>query len=432
MENLLKNQLIDLKNKISKYEQEIIKALKEDLNKSEHEVIMSELYPVYKELNFFIKNAKKITKFKNLKTISNNLFSQKGHFYKPLGKVLIFSAWNYPFNLTLNPLIGAFATGNSVYLSLHPFTPNINNVIEKITSEFENISILQTNNFEDSLTYDKWDFIFFTGGNVNGEKVRRRAFELNIPYCLEMGGKSPVIITKDAKLNKSIEQILYGKILNSGQTCVAPDYLIIHEEIKEQFDKLFIEEIKKLKLDLIDKDDKISKILSKKRFEDLVNEVKSQISLENFIETKQKIPFCYLKSLNLNSKLAFEEIMGPILYAKTYKNNNEIIDIINQNPNPLMIYLFTQNKEEIEFIKKINSGNLMVNGTIDLVGDSELNFGGYKQSGTGKYHGWASVELFSFKTAYLKVKKDWFIRFKKYPYTKEKLKILRRYLNLIR
>lgn len=432
MTNILKKQLFKLRTQIIYFEPDLIEALKKDLNKSEHETLISELYPVYKELKFFIKNSRKITKMRSLKTLSNNLLSHKGHFYKPHGEVLIFSTWNYPFNLALNPFIGAFAMGNKISMSLHPFTPNTNEVISKILKPFDNVEVLTLKTIEEILDYKKWDFIFFTGGELTGEKIRTKAYELKIPYCLELGGKSPVIVTESANLKLAAEQILYGKILNSGQTCVAPDYLIVHESVKDEFDKIIQKEIKNNKLDIMHLDSNISKIINIQTFDNLVKEIDKDASNISNDPLKQKISLCYLNKEDLNSNFEEKEIMGPVVYTKTYKNWEDISKIISSNPNPLIIYLFSENKIDFQRVKTLNSGNLMINATIDLVADSKLSFGGYKNSGYGKYHGWASVELFSFKTAYLKVKRDIYMKFKKYPYTTKKLGILRKYLNIIK
>ncbi|MEE3928039.1 aldehyde dehydrogenase family protein [Mycoplasmopsis ciconiae] len=432
----LKQKLNKIKQIIKENESALINALKQDLNKSEYETYLSELIPVYQEINYFIRKSRKIKRFIPQNKLWSLLIGQEGYIYKPHGKVLIFNSWNYPVNLLFIPLIGALSADNEIFVKIHPFTKSTKIVLEDLIQKI-NAFIPQVK-LEDSISVEKslekeWDFIFFTGGHALAELIKEYSTIHQIPICLELGGKSPAIIFEDANLKNAAKQLIFGKLLNSGQTCVAPDYILVHESVKEQLKENLKTELLKLTKNNFLNDVNFPKIININNFSK-IHTILEEVNVNPFSNaTTCKIEPIIVEESKEHKQIWNEEIFAPIFLLKSFNKKSEILDTYNLNPNPLIAYVFTKNRQNIDFvIENIDYGNLMVNKTIDIISNNRLSFGGYKNSGVNRYRGWSSFELFSHKSAYLNKRFDFLAYIKRHPYTNKKLNILKKILNFYR
>ncbi len=422
-----KKQLALLLSQIKKYENEIITALKLDLNKSEFESYATEIGIIYEELNFMIKNIKGLSKRKKQKNPLMHFPSKSYTYYDPYGCVLIMSPWNYPFQLSIAPLIGAIAAGNCTIVKPAEYSPNTSAVIDKILSIFpdEYVAVVQGAIKENTELLDqKFDYIFFTGSPTVGKIVMEKASKNLTSVTLELGGKSPCIVDKTANISLSAKRIVWGKLLNAGQTCVAPDYLLVEESIK---DELVAEINKYIKLfygETPEKNAEYPKIINQRHFERLCNLIPKDLLRVNE-ETLQIAP-TVLTNLSWDSEIMQEEIFGPILPILTFKSIAEVINEINKRDKPLALYLFTTSKEvEKEILSKTFFGGGCVNDTIIHVGNNNIPFGGVGNSGIGKYHGKDSFYCFSHTKSIMKKSNLLDINVRYAPYG-NKLNLLRK------
>lgn len=401
------NMLLKLKKALIKYEIEIANGLYKDLRKGLVEVYTSEIGFVLNEINETIKNLKKWMK---REVVKGDLltFGSKSYIYKePYGTCLIIGTWNYPINLTFGPLVGAIAGGNVAIVKPSEVSHNTSLVIEKIIKETFNEEYITCvlGGVEEvtellNLPFDK---IFFTGAPNIGKIIMEKASKNLSNLTLELGGKSPCIVHKDAKLITSIKRIINGKFINNGQTCVAPDYLLIHKDIREDFIKLFIKEIEKLFGKDIISFPHLTRIINKKHF----NRLMSYMDEGNIIfggmgvEEELFISPTLIEIENFDSALMNEEIFGPILPIYTYEDLAEVEEIIDKNSNPLAFYLFGQDSSLIELIKKIPFGGGCINDTINHMVNRNLPFGGRGRSGLGAYHGRDTFRAFTHRKSVL-------------------------------
>ena len=432
-ERILKLKL--LKENIIKYENEIILALKKDLDKPLFEAYSSEIIFTLKEIDYTIKNIKKFVKPKKVKT-PIFLYRSKSKIYNsPFGLVLIISPWNYPFQLALAPLISAYATGNRIVIRTSDKSIETSKIIKKIIEETFNedeifyLTIDSKKIIPEIIDKIKFDKIFFTGSTNVGKKIYEAASKQLIPVTLELGGKSPCIIDKCADIKVSIKRIISSKFFNLGQTCIAPDYLLVHKDIKNEV----IKEIKKSIKDfygtkpLMSKD--LAKIINENAFDRLLNYIKQNkiIYGGNFDKNKLKIEPTIIEA-NLNSKIMKEEIFGPILPLIYFNNYDEAIKIIRKNPEPLAFYLFTRNNETKNLFLKEKFGGGCINNTIMHLANIDLPFGGIGTSGLGRYHGKYGFKNFTYEKSLLETKffPDLDLRYP--PYKNKFLKFLKRLL----
>lgn len=404
-----KEALKNLKNEIKRNEDNIFKALEEDLNKSEFESFATELAMVYEEINDAIKNIYKWCRKKKVKTPLAQ-FKASSYIYKePYGNVLIIAPWNYPFQLVMSPLVGAIAAGNTVVIKPSELAPATANVIEKIISnifEKEYVVVVQGDvEVNKALLDERFDYIFFTGSIAVGKIVMEAATKNLTPVTLELGGKSPCIVDKSEKIDLFAKRIVWGKLLNSGQTCVAPDYFLIHKDIKEEFLKAVEKYIKEFYGDNpIDSEDYV-KIINKRHFQRILSLIdKDNILLGGkYNESKLKIEPTVVEVKSLDEKIMSEEIFGPIMPIITYSKSDEIISTVRNYEKPLALYLFTEDKKlEDRIIKDINFGGGCINDTIVHLATTELPFGGVGMSGMGSYHGKKSFDTFTHEKSILK------------------------------
>ncbi|WP_425555817.1 aldehyde dehydrogenase [Flavivirga jejuensis] len=391
-----------LKQEIVSNEQAIYSALKKDFRKPEFETFISEYGLVISELNLAIKNLKKWTKPKRVKS-SMLTFPSRDYIYKePYGNILIIAPWNYPFLLAIEPLIMAIAAGNTAILKPSELTKHtsqlITDIIQKTCPETVAISIEGGVETATELLAQKWDYIFFTGSVSVGKIVAQAAAKYMTPVTLELGGKSPCIIDETVDLKLVARRISWGKFLNAGQTCIAADYIIIKSNIKEPFiEALKTEIIKRYGVNPKESPD-FPRIINKKnvlRLADMLED--SQVIFGGHIDVET----CYIAPTlvdnpNLDSKIMSDEIFGPILPILTYDTEQNLEHIIWNYDKPLALYVFSNNDAFIkQTIKKYSFGGGVINDLLIHFGNHRLPFGGVGASGLGAYHGKTGFDTFS-------------------------------------
>ncbi len=433
-----KEKLKILKKVIEENEVNIIDALKEDLGKHPVESYVTEIGLVLKEISLFLKNIKKWTKPKKVKTSLIHFHSSSYIYKEPYGNVLIFSPWNYPFQLSLLPLVGAIGAGNTVILKPSEYSPAVSSIISKIIGDNfseEYIKVIQgEKEVSKFLLKQNFDYIFFTGSKNVGKIVMKAAAEHLTPVTLELGGKSPCIVNHDARIDLAARRIVWGKFLNAGQTCVAPDYLLLNKKVKEEFLEKVSKYIVQFFGDQREKTDDYSKIINEKHFKSLKGYLNSGNIITGGVTDKDKLYISptIIDQVNLEQEIMQEEIFGPILPVIEFENRSEIIDIINDLSDPLALYIFSESKKfQEDILKRVKAGGCTINDTIIHVSSPYLPFGGIGESGMGVYHGKYSFDTFSHKKSVIK-KTTLFDLPLRYPPYKGKLKWLKKFLNIFK
>lgn len=396
----LKKLKIVLKNN----ENKILGALKKDLNKCYFEGYSTELGIVYEEINTMIKGLRKWSKRERKKS-SIIYFPSKAYVYKePYGVSLIIGPFNYPFQLTIAPLIGAIAGGNCAIIKPSERSKYTAKLLEKIINEnFDEryIKVVEPEGGKETvseLLSLRFDYIFFTGSVSVGKIVMEAAAKNLTPVTLELGGKSPCIIDKDANLKLSAKRIVWGKLLNAGQTCVAPDYFFVHKDIKDEFLKLLVSEIKEQYGENIENNSEYPRIIREddvKRLSLYLND--GHIYYGGKFDIKDRfVEPTILVNIDKNSSIMTNEIFGPIFPILEFDDLNYVIEFINNREKPLALYYFSEDKNKINnIITNTTSGGATINDTVLQVASIYLPFGGVGNSGIGEYHGKASFETFT-------------------------------------
>lgn len=436
--NYRKKALIKLRDAVDKYEEKILYALKLDLGKSEFEGYETELGIVKSELKNTIKNLEKWSKPKKVRASIMNPFSDNRIYNQPYGVCLILSPWNYPFQLALMPLIGSIAAGNTSILKLSEISSFTSGIVREIIEEIfdeEYIAVFSGEADEAiNLIESDIDFIFYTGNPKIGGSVAESAGRRLIPCVLELGGKSPCIIDRKADLDNAAKKIVWGKFMNAGQTCVAPDYIIADRLVFLELRDKLVHYIKKFYGENPIESDDYPKIINKKNFDRILNliEGKRLIFGGKYDDDSLKIEPTILEVSSMDEKIMQEEIFGPIIPIIVYKNKSEIFEIIDKNKNPLALYLFTDDSSfEKEIIEKVSFGGGCVNDTIIHCTSEGLPFGGIGRSGIGNYHGKASFDAFSHKKSVVKSKKFADISMKYPPFNEKKLELIKKVFNIL-
>lgn len=417
---------------IVKHEQDINEALKKDLNKSPFESYASEIGMVYTELKDALKNLYRWNRKKKVRTPLVHFKATSYMVSEPYGVVLIMSPWNYPFQLTLAPIIGAIAGGNCVVVKPSAYSPNTSAVIAKIIRDcFDEKYLAVIEGGRDAnqeLLKENFDYIFFTGSVSVGKLVMEAASKNLTPMTLELGGKSPCIVAKDADIDLAAKRIIWGKTLNSGQTCVCPDYLLVHREVKE---KLLIAMKKYIKTFYGDKpceNEEFPRIVNEKHFERLKNLIAGEAVFtggDSNDKTLQISP-TILEHVTWEHPVMQEEIFGPILPVLEFEDIEEVITMVNSHPKPLALYLFTNSKElERRIVSCVPFGGGCINDTLVHLATSYMPFGGVGNSGMGGYHGKWSFDTFTHKKSILKKSNLLDVNIRYAPY-KDKLKLLKK------
>ena len=422
-----------LKQAILKYEDKINDALYKDLRKSKFEAYATEIGIVIDEINFHIKNLKKWVRPTKVKTPFLIHFYSKSYIYnEPFGHVLIIAPWNYPFQLLMSPLLGAISAGNVITLKPSEFAINTANVVEEMISEFfdqQYISVIQGDKeINQELLNKKWDYIFFTGSTKIGKIIYKAAASNLTPVTLELGGKSPVIVDKDANLDKAAKRIVWGKLLNAGQTCIAPDYLFVHKDVKKDFLNKLKFYINSFYGDNLEKSKFYTKIINKNnvlRLQTLIQDVDIYCGGKVNVENSYFEP-TIINNVKPNDLIMDEEIFGPILPILEFNDLNNVINFINDRPKPLSLYYFSNNKKnQKKILNETSSGGVAINEVVMHIVNNNMPFGGVGESGIGKYHGKYSFKTFSNAKSVLKKSNflDSKIRFA--PFTDAKYKLIK-------
>ena len=408
-----KETLTRLLYSIEENEKRIIEALYKDFKKPEFEAVLTETNYVIGDLKQTIKNIKCWAKPKRVLPSILNFPSSDYIYSEPYGKVLVIAPWNYPFQLALCPLIAAVAAGNSVVLKPSELTPNTSNLINEIISKVfskNHVEVIEGGvEVSQNLLSKKWDCIFFTGSVAVGKIVAKAAAEHMTPVTLELGGKNPCIIDETANIKLAAKRIVWGKFINAGQTCIAPDYLLVQKDIKSDLIEHLKQEITSAYSDDPEVSPDYTRIVNTRNWDRL----KSLIEPEKVLFGGQSnSEDCYLaptliEETTMDSLVMKEEIFGPILPILAYENESELDEIISKYDKPLSLYVFTtKNKFAEKIIQKFSFGGGCINDTVIHFSNSRLPFGGVGHSGIGAYHGKMSFDTFSHKKAIVK-KANW-------------------------
>lgn len=398
---------------VKKYEKEIEAALTKDLGKSEFEGFMCEAGLALTEISYLIRHTRRFAREKTVWTPLAQFASRSYQKPTPYGNTLIMSPWNYPFLLTIEPLAAAIAAGNTAIVKPSAYSPATSKIVEKVVRESfpEELAAVVTGGREENaaLLEQKFDFIFFTGSSGVGKEVLRRAAEHLTPVVLELGGKSPCIIDDTAKIRLAAKRIVFGKYLNCGQTCVAPDYILCHSSVKDAFVKEVCKQVKKQYGENPLNNPDYGKIINQKHFErvlGLIDERKVVLGGENNAETLQIAP-TVMDHVTWEDAVMQEEIFGPLMPILTYESLEEVYELLSEKPKPLALYFFSQDKRKIkEVTERCSYGGGCINDVVIHLATSEMGFGGVGESGMGSYHGKAGFEAFS-HTKSIVDKKTW-------------------------
>lgn len=398
---------------IGEHEEEINEALKKDLGKSDFEGYMCEIGLTLSEISYLIRHTKKFAAEKTVWTPLAQFASRSYKKPSPYGNTLIMSPWNYPFLLTMDPLADAIAAGNTAIVKPSAYSPATSAVVEKIVNECfpsKYVAVVTGGRKENAeLLNQKYDFVFFTGGQTVGKEVLRHTAETLTPAVLELGGKSPCIIDNTAKLKLAAKRIVFGKYLNCGQTCVAPDYVLCHSSVKDQFVEEVCKQIKKqYKKNPLNNPD-YGKIINEKHFDRLLGliDVEKVVYGGEYNKETLQIAPTVMDKVTLNDPVMQEEIFGPILPILTYDNLDEVIAYLANQPKPLALYFFSEDKESIKKVtERCSYGGGCINDVVIHLATSEMGFGGVGESGMGSYHGKEGFDAFS-HTKSIVDKKTW-------------------------
>ena len=412
-------------------EKRILSALYEDLSKSEAEAYMTEIGIVYGEIHEALKNVKKWSKPKKVRG-SLGTFPAKSYVYsEPYGVVLILSPWNYPFNLSLSPLVASIASGNCSVVKCSKESKNTSAIIREIINKTFNdnyIYCIDEDTCYDEILHQRYDFIFFTGSARVGKIIMRVASENLIPVSLELGGKSPCIIDETADIKLSAKRIVWGKLLNAGQTCVSIDYIVVHKNVKEELIKSLQKEIELRYPDAIN-NKSYTKIINTRHYERLLNLIKTESNVigGKSNDNERKIEPTIFPDVDFDHEIMKDEIFGPLLPIIEYDDIDKVVDIIKEREKPLACYIFSQNKDNAEYIiNSISYGGGCVNDVIMQLANSHIPFGGVGNSGMGSYHGKYGFDLLSHKKGIVKNKTILDLPFRYAPFDLKKLNIFKR------
>ncbi|MEJ6791171.1 MAG: aldehyde dehydrogenase [Lacinutrix sp.] len=429
-----KQVLKNLKTELIKRENEIIEALAKDFRKSAYESVLTEIAVVNSDLDLMIKNVSKWAKPKRVTPALLNFPSTDKLYSEPYGQTLIIAPWNYPYQLAIAPMAASIAAGNTVVLKPSELTPNtsalLKNIIDVVFSP-EHVSVLEGGvDVSTKLLEQCWDYIFFTGSVNVGKIVAKAAAKHLTPITLELGGKNPCIIDETANIELTAKRIVWGKFLNAGQTCIAPDYILIHESIKETFYKALQIEIEKAYSSNPSTSEDFCRIVNDKNFLRLAKMLDNEnciIGGQTNAETRYISP-TVIDEPSLDSEVMKDEIFGPILPVISYKDETKIEAIISKYEKPLSLYVFsTSSSKARKVIENYSFGGGCINDTVIHFANHRLPFGGVGNSGLGAYHGKLSFNTFSHQKAVVK-KGNWLDLPLRYAPYKGKLKKVKKIL----
>lgn len=426
------DSLSKLEDEIRRMESEINDALKKDINKAPLESYMTEVGMTLAEISYIKKHLRAWMKEKKVLTPLVQFPSKSFTIAEPYGVTLIMSPWNYPFMLCMEPLVGAIAAGNCSILKPSAYSKATSEVISKLVANIyppEYIAVVEGGREANTELLDqRFDYIFFTGGVGVGKLVMEKASHNLTPVSLELGGKSPCIIDETANIPVAAKRLVFGKFLNSGQTCVAPDYVLVHESVEADLISEIQRQIKEMYSDNPLQNDAYPKMINEKHFNrvcGLIDKNKVTVGGQSDINTL-KIEPTVLRGVTTKDAVMQEEIFGPVLPIIHYSNKNDILNVVGSYEKPLALYLFTTSKAmEHWTLSHISFGGGCINDTIIHLATSRMGFGGVGGSGMGSYHGQLSFETFSHRKSIVK-KANWLdLPFRYQPYTETKSKLIR-------
>ncbi len=423
-------QLESLKEAMIRHEADLAAALKEDLGKSRMESYMCEIGLTLSELTWMQKHLRSLMRSKRVSTPAAQFAAKSFRSPSPYGTVLIMSPWNYPVLLTLDPLIDAIAAGNTAVVKPSAYAPCTFNVMKTMIEECfpaHYVAVVDGGRAENqALLQQRFDMIFFTGGKTVGREVLRHAAEYLTPVTLELGGKSPCIVDSTAKIRLAAKRIVFGKYLNCGQTCVAPDYILCDKRIRDELITAILAEIEKQFGKEPLKNPNYGKIINEKHFErilGLINGEKLVYGGQSEPESLRIAP-TVLNNITWDDAVMGEEIFGPLLPILTFDTLDEALDTVESHPHPLALYFFSEDKAaQKKVLDPCRFGGGCINDTIIHLATSDMPFGGVGESGMGSYHGRVGFETFSHYRSIVD-KKTWMdlpIRYQKYTGLKEKM-----------
>ena len=420
---------------IEKYSDELRSALKTDLGKSEEESDMCEIRLTLSEITYIRKHLRKWMKEKTVHTPLSQFASRSFTRPLPYGNTLIMSPWNYPVLLTLEPLADAVSAGNTAIIKPSAYSPSTSHVLKKLIEETFSpglVTVIEGGRDENASLLDlDFDYIFFTGSKSVGKLVMAKAAEHLTPVTLELGGKSPCIITKNADLPLSARRTAFGKLINCGQTCVAPDYILVERSVQHQFESLLRGEILKMVGPTPLDNPEYGKIINIKHFSRIIKllDEKKTVLGGKYDSSTLKIEPTILTAVTMDDAVMQEEIFGPIFPIIPYDSIDECIDYINSNDHPLALYIFTSDRNEAKNVMTHTLfGGGCINDTLIHLATSEMPFGGVRQSGMGGYHGKSGFDSFSHYTSIVD-KKTWIDLPMRYrPYTERNRRLINFFL----
>lgn len=428
-------QLKRLKAGMKQREGELLQALKQDLGKHENEGFMTEVGFVYKSIQSAIKNLKQWMEPKRVKTPSYMMPAKSYIRPEPYGSVLIIGPFNYPVQLVIEPLLGAIAAGNCVVVKLSELTPNVSRVLSELIGDlFPKKYIWCVEGgvpTTTALLEENFDYIFFTGSPAVGKIVMQAAANHMTPVTLELGGKSPVIVDETADIKTAAQRIVWGKTLNVGQTCVAPDYIYVHESVKQTFIDEMVQSYHKFYGEDAHKSESYARIVNDRhlnRLHRILKEEKDHIIFGGTIVPEERyMEFTMIDVTSREQACMQEEIFGPILPIITYHQLDEVIKEINRQPKPLALYLFSRKKlTQQKVLNETASGGVCINDVISHIINPHLPFGGVGNSGIGSYHGKDTFDTFSHRKSVLHNQGGLSSLLTQPPYSKMQLEILRK------
>lgn len=398
-----------LRQQVAQRTPDILAALREDLNKSPYESFMAEVGLVLGEIDLACRKLGRWAKPERRRPSLAQLPATARVYKQPYGVTLVMSPWNYPFQLTMNPVIGAVAAGNCVLVKPSAYAPRISQVMAALCeAAFDpaHVRVIEGGRSENNaLLEERYDYIFFTGSPSVGQLVMQKAARHLIPLTLELGGKSPVLVEESADIALAAKRILFGKLLNAGQTCVAPDYVLVQRGVKPQLVEALRAELARMMPNAAYFKQNYPKIINQKHYERLCGLLEGQTILsggEQHPDTRQ-ISLALVDEPAADSPLMQEEIFGPILPILSVDNMEEAMRFVASRPHPLALYLFTQNQQvEAEVISRLSFGGGCVNDTVLHLAGSHLPFGGVGDSGMGRYHGKTTFDTFTHHKSMLK------------------------------
>ncbi|MDD5476193.1 MAG: aldehyde dehydrogenase [Syntrophales bacterium] len=433
-----KKQLKTLEKMIRSNEEIIMKSLEKDLAKPRFEAFTSEIGILYPEIREALRNTGSWAGPRWVPTPLIHFLASSVIYHEPYGVALIISPWNYPFQLAMGPLVGAIAAGNCAILKPSELAPETSKVIALLIEEHFDPSYVAVveGGIEETqaLLREKLNYIFFTGGTEVGRIVMENAARRLTPVTLELGGKSPVIVHNDAKLDYAAHRIAWGKYFNAGQTCLAPDYLLVHRDIKREMIVRLRSAISSFYGSDPEQSPDYGRIINDRHFQRL-SELMSSGTIVHGGKTTPKTRYmapAIIDGVTMDDRIMKEEIFGPLLPVLAYENMGDAIDIINSMPQPLAIYIFTESRAvESRILAETSSGGACVNDTLSHVGSTKLPFGGIGDSGMGSYHGKASFDTFTHRRSVMKRSTLFDLPLRYPPYNEGRLRMLRRLFRLI-